>query len=195
MKIGIIILSLIILFFVAGCSHDQKTAEQTVEDIIDKGTNPVESINVDLETQTVSNWRDIGLTNIKTQKKFKISDFKGKNILLESFAVWCPTCRKQQIEMQKLQAIDKETIHVSLDTDPNEDESIVKSHIDRNLFDWYFAVSPPELTKALIDEFGTKFVFAPGAPVVLICKDQSARSLKTGVKSAEKLKEEIGKGC
>ena len=141
-------------------------------------------------------WMEIELTDVATGETFKISDFKGKPILLESFAVWCPTCLAQQKEVKKVKQIEGENvIHISLDTDPNEDEEKVREHIEKNEFDWYFAVSPVELTQALIDEFGLNFVSAPRAPVVLICEDQSTRFLRSGVKSAEELISEIERGC
>ena len=143
-----------------------------------------------------SAWMDIELTDVATGQTFKLSDFRGKPVLLESFAVWCPTCLRQQKEMQKLLAREGEAIiHVSLDTDPNEDEAKVKEHLERNSLDWYFAISPIELTEALIDDFGLAIVSAPSAPVVLICKDQSTRFLKDGVKSADSLLLEVEKGC
>ena len=139
---------------------------------------------------------DTELTDVATGQKFKISDFKGKPILLESFAVWCPTCLAQQKEIKKVLESEGEAIvHISLDTDPNEDEAKIKEHIERNNLDWYFAVSPVELTQALIDEFGLGFVSAPKAPVLLICADQSARFLRSGVKPAEELISEVAKGC
>ena len=108
--------------------------------------------------------------------------------MLESFAVWCPTCLAQQKEMKKLVETEGGTIvHISLDTDPNEDEARVKEHLERNGLDWYFAISTEELTNALIDEFGLRFVSAPTAPVVLICQDQSTRFLGRGVKSVDRL--------
>lgn len=148
------------------------------------------------KTAATPAWMNIELTDIATGQKFRISDFKGRTVLLESFAVWCPTCLVQQKEMQKLRQSGGEGIvHISLDTDPNEDAARVKEHIESNDLDWYFAVSPRELTEALIDEFGLRVVSAPTAPVILICPDQSARFLGSGVKFADKLLAEIGKGC
>ncbi len=144
---------------------------------------------------TAPAWMDIELTDVATGETFKIGDFKGKPILLESFAVWCPTCLAQQREVKKVKEIEGENIiHISLDTDPNEDEDKVREHIERNELDWYFAVSPVELTQALIDEFGLRFVSAPRAPVVLIGADQSTRFLRSGVKSAEELISEVYQG-
>lgn len=75
------------------------------------------------------------------------------------------------------------------------EEAKVKEHAETHGLDWYFAVSPVELTKALMDEFGLRIVSAPSAPVLLICEDQSTRFLRSGVKSADELLSEINKGC
>jgi cytochrome oxidase Cu insertion factor (SCO1/SenC/PrrC family) len=143
-----------------------------------------------------SAWMDIELTDVATGQTFTIGDFKGKPILLESFAVWCPTCLSQQKEIDKVLASESDDIiHISLDTDPNEDEAKVKEHLERYGFNWYFAIAPIEITEALIDDFGLNIVSAPRAPVVLICEDQSTRFLRSGVKPVEELLSEIDKGC
>ncbi|MBT3363654.1 MAG: redoxin family protein [Chloroflexi bacterium] len=148
-----------------------------------------------LPPESTPEWMEIELTDAATGQTFTIADFKGKPILLESFAVWCPTCLAQQREMKKLLESEGENIiHISLDTDPNEDAEIVRGHIERHGLDWYFAVAPAELTNALIDEFGLSVVSAPRAPVVLIFEDQSARFLRSGVKSAAELLSEVEKG-
>jgi len=148
------------------------------------------------ELKSPTAWMDIELADAATGQRFKISDFKGKPILLESFAVWCPTCLKQQEVIREVKLREGDAIiHISLDTDPNEDEARVREHIGTHGFDWYFAVSPIELTNALIDEFGLTIVNAPSAPVLLICEDRSTRLLRSGVKSADELLSEVDKGC
>jgi thiol-disulfide isomerase/thioredoxin len=138
----------------------------------------------------------IELTDVATGVTFKIADFSGKPALLESFAVWCPVCLAQQKEIQKVKEMEGEDIiHISIDTDPNEDAARVREHIERNDLNWRFAVSPVELTEALIDEFGLNVVAAPRAPVVLVCEDLSTRFLRSGVKTADELISEVGKGC
>jgi thiol-disulfide isomerase/thioredoxin len=155
-------------------------------------------------------WREIPLRDVISGEIFQISDFEGQTVLLESFAVWCPTCTKQQQEVRKLhEQIGNRVVSISLDVDPNEDEELVREHAIRNGFDWLYAVAPPELTRALIAEFGTAIVAAPSAPMILICGDRSehgrsdgqgadeqgARLLKRGVKKADRLLEEIERGC
>jgi len=138
---------------------------------------------------------EIELTEVITGETFKLSDFKGKQVMLESFAVWCPTCLAQQKEMKKvIEVRGDDVVHISLDTDPNEDESQVREHARKNGLDWYFAVSPVEFTQTLIDEFGLTVVSAPRAPIILICEDQSAKFLRSGLKSADELIEELDKG-
>ena len=80
-----------------------------------------------------------------------------------------------------------------MDTDPNEDAEQVKEHAISNEFDWIFAVSPIEMTKSLIEEFGSSVVNAPSAPVIIICSSEDARLLKRGVKTVNELKQEIEK--
>ncbi|MFC2083331.1 TlpA family protein disulfide reductase, partial [Candidatus Bipolaricaulota bacterium] len=111
----------------------------------------------------------------------------------ESFAVWCSTCLRQQKEMARLIELAGDAIvHVSLDTDPNEDIDKVLSHTQRNEFAWLFAIAPIDMTQALIADFGLTVVNAPRAPVILIAADGTARLLPNGVKTAEELLEEIG---
>ena len=110
---------------------------------------------------------EIELTDVATGETFKVSDFKGRQILLESFAVWCPTFLAQKREMQKLAKIEGVAIvYISLDTDPNEDGAKVKKNIERNDLDWSFVVSPQELAEALTDEFGLSVVSNPRASEV-----------------------------
>jgi len=138
-------------------------------------------------------WADIELTDAVTGEVFAIRDFAGKPILVESFAVWCSVCLRQQKEMARLVETHGEAIvHISLDTDPNEDLLAVRQHAERHGFTWLYAVAPYEMTQALIDAFGLTVVNAPRAPVVLIDADGTARLLPSGVKSAETLLEEIG---
>jgi thiol-disulfide isomerase/thioredoxin len=142
-------------------------------------------------------WQSTLLRDVTTGEEFRISDFAGKPVLIESFAVWCPTCTRQQQEIRALhEAVGNSVISISLDVDPNEDEAMVRAHAAENGFTWRYAVSPPELTRSLMAEFGTAIVVAPSAPVILICPDGvSAELLRRGVKRAGWLRETIEDRC
>jgi thiol-disulfide isomerase/thioredoxin len=171
-----LLIMLIALFSFSGCSPQEISVKE------DSFGNEVIS--------SAEDWKNIPLKDIRTGETFTIGQFK-RPILLESFAVWCPTCTKQQNVIKDLhKELGDDVVSISLDTDPNEDEERVREHIKQNNFNWYYAVSPVSLTKKLIDEFGVGIVNAPSAPVVIICNGQD-RKLGRGVKSVEELKEAL----
>lgn len=143
---------------------------------------------------TESPWAAIQLKDVSTQDAFTIGQF-DKPVLIESFAVWCPTCKKQQDEMKALhEIVGDEVISISLDTDPNESEENVIEHLTEHGYDWYYAVSPVELTQGLIEEFGVNVVNAPSAPIILICNG-SSHFLESGLKEADELQSHIDSKC
>ena len=144
--------------------------------------------------EVAGSWINFELNDVKTGESFMISDF-NKPVLLESFAVWCPTCTKQQREIKKLHNdVGDSIISISVDTDPNEDENQVRQHIESNGFDWIYVVAPREFTQSLIDQFGVGIVNAPSAPMILIC-DEKVKKLGSGVKSSNELKENVKEFC
>ncbi len=191
---GLIITGLIILVLVGGffifsgddsqdlvADNPRDTEQVAVEEIADSEEDTIEK----------ALWRTTELTDVKTGETFTIDQF-DKPVILESFAVWCPTCTKQQKEIRELhQEIGDDAISIGLNTDPNEDRQKVLEHITANNFDWYYAVAPKEVTQSLIDEFGFGVANAPSAPVVIIDENKNARLLKSGVKSSSELKGEL----
>lgn len=182
----------LLILLIAGCTEVEQASVTEENEMMEDEAMEKEVV----EDKSVVDWKETSLKDVLTGEQFEISDFKGKPVLLESFAVWCPTCKRQQDEVKKLhEEIGMDAVSISLDTDPNEDEEQVLEHANKHGFDWRFAISPEDMTKSLIDEFGIGVVNAPSAPVVLICEDQSTRLLERGVKSAEELKAHIEQGC
>lgn len=137
-------------------------------------------------------WMTIELNDVNSGETFTFQEFQGKPVLLESFAVWCPTCTRQQQESKKFHdEVGDSVISISIDTDPNEDEERVRTHSQDNGFNWRYAVSPVSMTQSLIDEFGVRIINAPSVPMVLICEDGSFEILDSGVKKVPELKEAI----
>jgi len=56
-----------------------------------------------------------------SQKKVKLTDFKGKVVILNFFTTWCPPCRAEIPELIRLYRLNKEkglmVLGVSLDMD------------------------------------------------------------------------------
>jgi len=139
-------------------------------------------------------WYTTELTDVGSGESFRISDFKDKPVLLESFAVWCPTCTAQQKVIRDFhEEVGDSVVSISLNTDANENASLVNDHIESNGFDWRYAIVPIEVVQSLVDDFGASFLSAPSAPIALICNGE-AQKLKSGLKSVSDLKEAI-EGC
>jgi len=186
-----IIFMIVLLISLVGCAQTQQAPEPTtplpVPEVTIEDLPPLEG--------DFPNWMTVPFQDIRTGNYFRIADFEGKPILFESFAVWCPTCTRQQNEVKKLHdMVGEDIVSISLDTDPNEDAERIRTHLERNGFNWYYAISPPEVTRELITEFGIGIVNAPSVPMVLICPDMSRTLLRSGIKSPEDLLEAVA-GC
>jgi len=180
---------IITLLLVAGCGTDMLDTDTLSPEALTDS----EGAEASIEITEPALWMTTTYTDVNTGQTFTLDQFKGTPVLAESFAVWCPTCTRQQRNTKALhEELGDSFISVSLDTDPNEDAQLIKDHTEANRFDWRYAISPKEATLSLIDEFGIGVVNAPAAPVILICPDQSRRLLGRGLKSVDELKEAIG---
>lgn len=140
-------------------------------------------------------WRTATLTDVRTGEEFTVGGF-DRPVLLETFAVWCPTCRRQQDKITELhERVGEDVVPVSLDTDPNEDAEKVREYVERHGYDWRYAISPPAVTRSLTTQFGQSIAQPPNAPMVLVCPDGGARRLRDGVKPASELAQEVEAGC
>lgn len=87
---------------------------------------------------------------------------------------------------------DRGTVLIAIDTDPNENEQLIRdAWADRGLTE-RVAIAPQEMTDQLLDAFGPDIVTPPQAPIILIDAEQSSpRLMSRGLKRAEELAEEI----
>ena len=51
--------------------------------------------------------------------KFKLSDFENDVVLVESFAIWCPTCLAQQQEIEDLHNLGNNFISIKTNENNN----------------------------------------------------------------------------
>ncbi|MBI2331669.1 MAG: TlpA family protein disulfide reductase [Chloroflexi bacterium] len=135
-------------------------------------------------------WYGVSLTDVQTGTVFSIQDFEGKVVLVETMAVWCPTCQKQQTQIKEVHSqlgMRDDLVTVSLDIDPNEDASVLKSYLDQNGFDWLYAVSPVDATNEIAATLGDQFLNPPSAPMFVIDRHGVAHPLPFGLKSADEI--------
>lgn len=67
-------------------------------------------------------------------KELSLSDLKGKKVFLNFWATWCPPCKAEMPEIEKLYAETKDTDLVIVAIEIGEPLSTVKSFIDSNKY-------------------------------------------------------------
>lgn len=119
-----------------------------------------------------------------------ISDFKGKVILVETMAIWCSNCLKQQGQVKTLHGLIGEQddfISLGLDIDLNENAADLKNYVEGNEFDWLYAVAPVGVAQDISKQYGDQFLNPPSTPMLVIDRKGEAHPLPFGIKSAEEL--------
>jgi hypothetical protein len=144
--------------------------------------------------EPTQDWTMTELTDVNSGETFTLAEL-DEPVLVETFAVWCTTCTKQQNEIKTLHDQHGEVTSVTLNIDPNEDAAAVRDHTETHGFDWRYAVAPPAMTQDLIKTFGRSITVAPRAPVVLICSDGTTERLPDGVKPADTLWQHVQETC
>ena len=139
----------------------------------------------------MADWLGTPLVDARTSRNFKISDFSGKVVLVETMAVWCSTCFAQQEQIQSLHEMmngNADLVSVSLDIDPNETSDILTKYSNANTgFDWSYAIAPADLAREIGKTYGDQFLNPPSAPILIIDRHGIAHPLPFGLKSADVL--------
>jgi hypothetical protein len=136
-------------------------------------------------------WFDIEMTDVQTGESFTMNDYAGKVVLLETIAIWCPSCIIQATQVGKLhEALGNpdDLISVSLDVDSHEDESTLKEYASSYRFDWHFAVAPLLVERALGNLYSAEYLNPPLSPMLIIDREGNVHQLEYGIKDVETLK-------
>lgn len=136
------------------CVVSAQPAEMSGE-ITNPEISPADSGKTDLS------WTKVPMTDAVTGEQFTIDEVvqEGKPVIIHTFAVWCSACQMQLRETERLVAEDPDGFSViGIDIDPNENQDMVRRHIEKNEFPGRYAASPKELSRGLVSTFGTGFL-------------------------------------
>jgi thiol-disulfide isomerase/thioredoxin len=139
-------------------------------------------------------WFKAELVNAATGETFRIEDYHGKVILVETMAMWCSNCLKQQQQVKALHDLlgDRaDFVSIALDIDVNEERDMLAKYAERNGFDWIYAVVPAEVGSQLGNLYGNQFLNPPAVPMLIIDPRGAVHLLPFGVKSADSLLEAL----
>jgi len=157
----------------------------------DKTNLPEASATATVIATTTPDWFDVELTDVQTGKTFSMNDYAGKVILVETMAIWCPSCVIQATQVGKLREAlgnPDDLISVSLDVDSHEDEATLKEYASSYRFDWHFAVAPLSVERALGNLYSAEYLNPPLSPMLVIDRAGNVYQLDYGIKDAEALR-------
>lgn len=135
-------------------------------------------------------WFSEKFTDASSGEVFTIGDYAGKVVLVETLAMWCPTCKRQQMQVVELHILLGERddfISVGLDIDVNENLTDLKNYVESNGFDWKYSVAASETAREIGQLYGDQFLNPPSAPMLIIDRKGEVHPLPFGVKSADDL--------
>jgi len=147
-----------------------------------------------VQPTTTPDWFDMELTDVQTGEKFTMNDYAGKVVLLETMAIWCPTCLLQAGHMQRLHEAlgnPEDLISVSLDVDVNEDAASLKSYAAEYGLDWHIAVAPLLVARALGNLYSAQYLNPPLVPMLIIDREGNVHHLEYGLKNVETLQKAV----
>lgn len=152
------------------------------------------AVTQDTAVPTTPDWFNVELTDVQTNETFTMNDYAGKVILVETMAVWCPTCILQAAYIYRLHELlgnPDDLISVSLDVDLNEDAPTLKEYTAEYGFDWHFAIAPIEVDRALGNLYSAQYMNPPLAPMLIIDRQGNVHSLPFGLKDTETLQKAV----
>jgi adenosyl cobinamide kinase/adenosyl cobinamide phosphate guanylyltransferase len=167
------------------------------EDESDAAGMDDDEMNAESEAQSMRDspdWFKAEMVNVSSGETFRMDDFHGKVVLVETMAMWCSNCLKQQQQVKALHDLLGERddfVSVGLDIDINEDAAMLAKYVERNGFDWVYTVVPAEVGRELGNLYGSQFLNPPATPMMIIDANGQVHPLPFGIKSAEKLLEAL----
>jgi thiol-disulfide isomerase/thioredoxin len=142
----------------------------------------------------VPGWFNAALTNVNTGQTFTVADLKGKVVLVETMAIWCSNCLRQQKEVKALHdamGMNEDFVTVVLDIDPNENAENLQAYTARNGFDWTYAVAPRDVAREIGQTYGDQFLNPPSTPMLIIDRHGEVHPLPFGIKKSDSLQQAL----
>jgi predicted nucleic acid-binding Zn-ribbon protein len=132
-------------------------------------------------------WFSASLTDVHTGETFTVADFEGQVVLVETLAMWCSNCFKQQGQVQVLHDLLGERddfVSLGVDIDPNENSEALQVYTGQNGFDWLYTVAPIPVAREIGQLYGDQFLNPPSTPMLIVDRRGEVHTLPFGIKSA-----------
>jgi hypothetical protein len=169
---------------------DSILEEPLSDDMSDSDISVSDDAMTEMPMPDTPAWFAHEFTDARTGQSFRINDFQGKVVLVETMAMWCSNCFRQQTQVHEFHALLGERddfISVGLDIDPNENISALIGYVEKNGFDWLYSVPPVEVSREIGNLYGAQFLNPPSTPILIVDRHGVAHPLPFGIKSANDL--------
>ena len=139
-------------------------------------------------------WFSAELTDVNSGETLTVAGLSGKVVLVETMAIWCSNCLRQQQEVKALhEALGMEDglVTLVLDIDPNENAEHLRDYAAKHGFDWTYVVAPREVAREIGQLYGDQFLNPPSTPMLIVDRHGEVHLLPFGRKTAEDLQEAL----
>ena len=164
----VVLLLLVSSFSMLGCNKNSSETKNDKSNLSNSQTQPTTD-NTNSTDMSSSNNQAPNFTLVDTNgKKVSLSDYKGKVVILDFWATWCPPCRRgipDLIDIQKQFKNKIAVLGISLDTDTKGD---VPSFIKNMGINYSVLYASPEVVQAYgnIDAIPTSFIIDKKGKIV-----------------------------
>jgi cytochrome oxidase Cu insertion factor (SCO1/SenC/PrrC family) len=136
-------------------------------------------------------WLSVPVVDAKTGKSFTVADLKGKVVLIEGMATWCPSCWAQGREIKKLYNLlgkDTDLTIISLALDSKEDAQTLNDYAKIDGFEWVFATSSLPMFHDIGNRYGALYLDPTLGPFLVVDRKGYVTHFESGLKTAAELK-------
>jgi cytochrome c-type biogenesis protein len=129
--------------------NDNKQQQNQQQNNQQQNNNQTSSKSVSYKVTAVDKQAKAGqmidFTWTQDGKEKKLSDYKGKVILLNFWATWCPPCKKELPDLSKISTELKDKDFVMIGVSVDDDQEILNSYLRSNGLPYTVVFEPTEL--------------------------------------------------
>lgn len=169
-KTKLFFLMIISIFLVTSCSNKNEIENSVTTDnnseteLTDSTANDNIIPNYELKKGEIAPDFEVKILN---DNKVKLSDYKGKPVLLNFFTTWCPPCKEEMPDLQKLHEEYNENLTV-LTINIGEETTIVEDFINENNYSFLVGLDPQLSIKYPVISLPTTYILDKDGKIVLI---------------------------
>ncbi len=147
-------------FTLLGCNKNVSNAKNGNNDLSLSNTSSAALSTANMNSETDNQKAPAFTLQDVNGKKISLSDYKGKVVIVDFWATWCPPCRRSipdLIDLQKKYKNKIAVIGISVDMDTRSD---VAPFVKKNKINYKVLYATPEVVQAYgnIDAIPTSFI-------------------------------------